>query len=309
MLKSARKTKDPEGRMPLVDHLRELRNRLVKSLLAVGVVTAVAAYFQKRLIEFLAHPLLKAVGCHGPASELLSGAHPCANLTVSGILGPFSIAFKVALMAGVVCAAPVWLYQLWAFIAPGLHAHEKRYAVSFVGAGVPLFALGGYFAYTILPTSASVLLHLTPAHVTNLVPVDDYIDLVTRMVVVFGLAFELPLLLVLLNFGGILSGRRMLRWWRWMVMGITIFTAIATPTTDPVGMLALAVPIVVLYFVAVAISLVHDRRKEKRADDGLSPDEASDLDLTPEGLPAVEPVATPPALPEADRTDGFDDAT
>jgi sec-independent protein translocase protein TatC len=306
LLKSARKKKDPEGRMPLADHLRELRSRLVKSLLAIGVVAVVAFVYHDQLAAFLTEPLLKSVGCKASFQDIAKHGEHCATLNVNGLLGPFSILLKVGLMAGVVVASPIWLYQVWAFLAPGLHRHEKKYALSFVGAGVPLFVVGAWFAYTIIPTTAKALLSLTPDHVTNLVPLDGYLDLLVRMVLVFGFSFELPLLLVLLNFGGVISGRRMLGWWRWMVMGITIFSAIAMPSPDPLSMLALAAPICALFFLAVGVSLLHDKRKARRADDGLSPDEASDLDLTPEALPEVEPVSSPQALPP---TDDYDDAT
>ena len=145
---------------------------------------------------------------------------------------------------------------------------------------------------------------------TNLVPLDDYLDLLARMVIVFGLSFELPLVLVMLNFAGIITGRRMLGWWRWMIMGITVFAAIATPSTDPLTMLALAAPITALFFLAIGVAMINDRRRARRSDDDLDPDEASDLDLTPQELPSVESVVTP-ALPEhvPDGDDGFDDAT
>lgn len=292
--------------MPLADHLRELRSRLVKSLLAIGVVAVVAFVYHDQLAAFLTEPLLKSVGCKASFQDIAKHGEHCATLNVNGLLGPFSILLKVGLMAGVVVASPIWLYQVWAFLAPGLHRHEKKYALSFVGAGVPLFVVGAWFAYTIIPTTAKALLSLTPDHVTNLVPLDGYLDLLVRMVLVFGFSFELPLLLVLLNFGGVISGRRMLGWWRWMVMGITIFSAIAMPSPDPLSMLALAAPICALFFLAVGISILHDKRKARRADDGLSPDEASDLDLTPEALPEVEPVSSPQALPPADD---YDDAT
>ncbi len=291
--------------MPLADHLRELRSRLVKSLLAIGLVAVVAFIYHDQLAAFLTEPLLKSVGCKASFQDIAKHGEHCATLNINGLLGPFSILLKVGLMAGVVAASPVWLYQVWAFLAPGLHKHEKRYALSFVGAGFPLFLIGAWFAYTIIPTTAKALLSLTPDHVTNLVPLDGYLDLLVRMVLVFGLSFELPLLLVLLNFGGVLSGRRMLGWWRWMVMGITVFSAIAVPSPDPLSMLALAAPICALFFLAVGISMLHDKRKARRADDGLSPDEASDLDLTPEALPEVESVSSPQALP----SDDYDDAT
>ncbi len=311
MLKSASKTKDPEGRMPLADHLRELRNRLVKSLLAIGLVTGVSFAYYRRITDFLTHPLSKIIGCVVSPNQSPPAGQHCAILNINGLLGPFTIMLKVGLMVGVLLAAPVWLYQLWAFLAPGLHQKEKKYALSFVGAGVPLFFGGACLAYLILPTTARVLIDLTPNHVTNLVPLDGYLDLLARMVIVFGLSFELPLLLVMLNFSGILTGRRMLGWWRWMIMGITVFAAIATPSTDPLTMLALATPITALFFLAIGVAIINDRRKARRSDDDLSPDEASDLDLTPEALPEVESVSAR-ALPERAGDlddDTFDDAT
>ncbi|MBC7268467.1 MAG: twin-arginine translocase subunit TatC [Streptomyces sp.] len=317
MLKPARnKEKDPEGRMPLAEHLRELRNRLAKALLAIVLVTIVAAFFYNDIINFFTEPILESVGCSQSFEELARAkddAEPCAQITINGLLTPFTLALKVSLMAGVVLASPVWLYQLWAFVAPGLHRHEKKYAYAFVATGFPLFLGGAYFAYRVLPTTAKVLIEFTPFGVDNLLPLDDLLDLVTRMVVVFGLSFELPLLLVMLNFSGAISGKRMLGWWRAMIMGITLFAAIATPSTDPLTMMALAGPIWVLYFAAVAISLLNDRRRRRREALGPADDEASDLDLTPEDIGEVEPVTTGrAALPEqasTDRVNGYDDVT
>ncbi|MET9188569.1 twin-arginine translocase subunit TatC [Streptomyces tendae] len=316
MLKSARnKEKDPEGRMPLAEHLRELRNRLAKALLAIVVVTVVAAFFYQEIINILTEPILKSVGCEksfGELAQAKAGSEPCAQITINGLLGPFTLALKVSLTAGVVLASPVWLYQLWAFVAPGLHRSEKKYAYAFVATGAPLFLIGAYFAYAVLPTSAKVLIEFTPSDVDNLLPLDELLDLVTRMVLVFGLSFELPLLLVMLNFTGVLTGKRMLGWWRAMIMGITLFAAVATPSTDPLTMLMLAGPIWVLYFGAVVVALLNDRRKARR--EALEPDddEASDLDLTPEDIGEVEPVTTARALPEQatkDRVNGYDDVT
>ncbi|MBV2355835.1 twin-arginine translocase subunit TatC [Streptomyces sp. J2-1] len=285
--------------MPLVDHLRELRNRLAKGVLAILVVTIAAAFFYREIINFITEPVLDQIGCRQTFGELAQAKNVhCAHLTVSGLLAPFTLALKVSLMTGVVLASPVWLYQLWAFVAPGLHRGEKRYAYAFVGFGFPLFLGGGYLAYRILPTTAKVMIGLTPAGVENLQPLDELLDLVTRMVVVFGLAFEMPLLLVMLNLTGILSGRRMLGWWRGMVVGITAFAAVATPSPDPMTMLALAAPIWALFFIAVAVSLINDRRRARRASEGPGDDEASELDLTPEAIGAIEPVGAVPALPE-----------
>ncbi|WP_078956184.1 twin-arginine translocase subunit TatC [Streptomyces sp. NRRL B-1140] len=320
MLKSARKQeRDPEGRMPLAEHLRELRNRLAKAMLAIVLVTVVAAFFYNDIIDLITKPILDSVGCDKTFAELARsqpGAKPCAQITINGLLTPFTLALKVSLMAGVVFASPIWLYQLWAFVAPGLHRHEKKYAYAFVGTGAPLFVVGAYFAYTVLPTTAKVLLEFTPGGTSNLLPLDDLLDLVMRMVLVFGLSFELPLLLVMLNLTGVLTGKRMLGWWRGMIMGITVFAAVATPSTDPLTMLALAAPIWILYFAAVAFSLVNDRRKARREALGPADDEASELDLTPEDIGEIEPVTSGrAALPEqasserTDRINGYDDVT
>ncbi|MFF1450948.1 twin-arginine translocase subunit TatC [Streptomyces sp. NPDC058274] len=315
MLKSARnKEKDPEGRMPLAEHLRELRNRLAKAMLAIVAVTVVAAFFYNDIVNLITRPILDSVGCDKSFEQLAkaSSGKPCAQITINGLLTPFTLALKVSLTAGVVLASPVWLYQLWAFVAPGLHRHEKKYAYAFVGTGVPLFLGGAYFAYTVLPTTAKVLLQFTPEDAANLLPLDDLLDLVTRMVLVFGLSFELPLLLVFLNLTGAITGKRMLGWWRAMIMGITVFAAVATPSTDPLTMLALAGPIWVLYFGAVAFSLMNDRRRRLREAAGPDDDEASELDLTPEDIGEVEAVPAGRALPEqagTDRVNGYDDVT
>ncbi|POX62678.1 twin-arginine translocase subunit TatC [Streptomyces sp. Ru62] len=316
MLKPARnKEKDPEGRMPLADHLRELRNRLAKAMLAIVVVTVVAAFFYNDIINFLTRPILDSIGCPETFEELAkaSGKHQCAEITINGLLAPFTLALQVSLMAGVVLASPIWLYQLWAFVAPGLHRHEKKYAYAFVFTGAPLFFGGAFFAYKVLPTTAKVLIDFTPSgSIRNFLPLDDLLQLVTRMVVVFGLSFELPLLLIMLNLTGVLTGRRMLGWWRAMILGITVFAAVATPSTDPLSMLALAGPIWVLYFGAVAFSLLNDRRRRRREAAGPADDEASELDLTPEDIGDVEPVPAARALPEqtsTDRVNGYDDVT
>ncbi|OAH11217.1 twin-arginine translocase subunit TatC [Streptomyces jeddahensis] len=318
MLKSARKQKeekDPEGRMPLVEHLRELRNRLVKSLLAVVVTTVISFMFYKNILEFFTNPILEAVGCKMSLAELQeTQTKTCARITQNGLLSPFTLALSVSFTSGLVLASPVWLYQLWGFIAPGLHRNEKKYSLGIVGAGFPLFLLGAYFAYWSLPKMAEVMIQFSIIGSDNLLPLDDLISLIMRMIIIFGLAFELPLLLVVLNFGGVISGERMLGWWRGMVMGITLFAAIATPSTDPISMLALAGPISVLYFVATGVAVLNDRRRARRDAEGPADDEASDLDLTPEDIGEIETVSATPALPEQassdrDRINGFDDVT
>ncbi|WP_030017447.1 twin-arginine translocase subunit TatC [Streptomyces monomycini] len=324
MLKSAlqknRKEKDPEGRMPLVEHLRELRNRLAKAVLAILIATIVCAFFYGEIIDFITKPILQAVGCDVLFTDLAKQQKgTCARIVMLDLLGPFALALKVSLMGGVILASPVWLYQLWAFLAPGLHRHEKKYSLSFVATGAPLFFVGAYFAYSVLPTTAKVLLEFTPIGVDNLLTLDKLLDMVTRMFVVFGLSFELPLVLVMLNFAGVLTAARMRGWWRGMVMGITVFSAIATPSTDPLTMIALAAPISLLYFGAVGVAMLNDSRRQRRLAEGPADDEASELDLTPADIGEIEPVTGHRMLPEqaagdaqADRSprrNGYDDAT
>jgi sec-independent protein translocase protein TatC len=314
LLKPARtKEKDPEGRLPLAEHLRELRNRLAKAVLAIVIGAVVAAFFYRDIIDLLTEPIQRSVGCTKSFTELAQQKEgACGNITVEGLLGPFTLMIKVALTAGVVIASPVWLYQLWAFVAPGLHKHEKRYSMAFVAAGFPLFLAGAYFSYHVLPAAASVLIDFTPVGAVNLLPLDDLLNLVTRMVIVFGLSFEMPLLLVMLNLTGMVTGRRMLGWWRGMILGVTVFAAFATPTVDPISMLSLAAPIVLLYFLATGFALMNDRRRRLREAEGPADDEASELDLTPEEVGEVEPVTPHRTLPEqtgTERVNGYDDVT
>ncbi|WP_405721291.1 twin-arginine translocase subunit TatC [Streptomyces sp. NBC_00046] len=296
--------------MPLVEHLRELRNRLAKGMLAIVVVTIAAAFYSQALMEFLSAPVPR---CEKGLGETTGGA--CAVIAYTDLLSPFTTTVKVSLMAGVIIASPIWLYQLWAFVAPGLHKHERKYTYAFVAAAVPLFLGGAALAYTILPISMRVLLGITPDGSANILPMDKILDFTVRMVLIFGAAFELPLLLIMLNLTGIVTGRRMLGWWRGVVMGVFVFGAVATPTTDPVGMIALAGPIVVLYFMAVGFSLLNDKRRRRADPDAeLDDDEASELDLTPEDVGGIESVSSSRALPaqassDRDRVNGYDDIT
>ncbi|MFE0777202.1 twin-arginine translocase subunit TatC [Streptomyces sp. NPDC058861] len=299
--------------MPLVEHLRELRNRLAKGLLAVAAVTIVALVYSEELMQFLTQSVPTC------PKDVVSNGGNCAIVSFNTLMAPFSTTIQLSLTTGLVVASPIWLYQLWAFVAPGLHKNEKKYTYAFVGAAVPLFTAGAYLAYLILPISVKVLISLTPEGSANILSLGDVLDFTLRMVLVFGLAFELPLVLVMLNLTGVLTGRRMAGWWRGVIMGVFVFGAVITPTTDPVGMIALAGPITVLYFGAVGFSLLNDRRRRRNNPDAeLDDDEASVLDLTPETVGAVESVRAPRALPEqatgepgtgVRRLNGYDDIT
>ncbi|MFJ8042184.1 twin-arginine translocase subunit TatC [Kitasatospora sp. NPDC096147] len=309
--KAVKPAKDPEGRMALAEHLRELRNRLVKSILAILLFTVVIAVFYRPVIDFLIAPL---PAC-GPDNKPPPGENKCALVANIGLMTAFTVVLKVALTGGVVAATPVWLFQLWRFVAPGLHKSERRYTVAFMGFGIPLFLAGAAFAYLIMPMTAAMLIHFAGTDVTSILTVEDYLDVVTRMVLVFGLGFEFPLLLVMLNFVGILTGKRLLGWWRGMVMAITVFAAFATPSADPVSMILLALPIIALYFVAVGVALMNDRRKLRNNPDAdLDDEEASHLDLSVDSVEDAEAVTAsaapelPSAVPAA-RREQLDDIT
>jgi sec-independent protein translocase protein TatC len=260
--------------MPLAGHLRELRSRLVKAIGAVIVTTVVAGLFYKQLIDFVIAPL---PGCAAWQGGGAAASGRCGVIATNGLLSPVTLALKVSLTAGLIGASPVWLHQLWAFLAPGLRRGEKKYTLAFLATGIPLFLAGAAFAYAVLPTTARVLISLTPDQATNILPIDDFLDLATRLVVVFGLSFELPLVLVMLNVAGVLSARRMTSWWRHMVLGVSVFAAVATPTGDPLSMLALAAPVTALYLVACAVSWLNDRRRARKSTAGPGPDEPSPL--------------------------------
>ena len=268
-----RKATDPEGRMPLMDHLRELRSRLVKAILALVVGTIIGWIFFGPVWDFLKEPY-----CALPASKDLNGR---CSLVVNGIFSSFFLRLKIAVILGVVVSSPVWLYQLWAFVAPGLYRKERRWTYIFLGAAIPLFLIGTVLAYVTVDKGLSIFLGFVPDDVAALITVDHYLGYVLAMLLVFGLTFELPLFVVILNLAGVLSSRRISRSQRMIIFGIFVFSAVATPSADPFTMLALALPTVLLFEVSALLAFLNDRRRARRPDPyaGLSDDEASPIDL------------------------------
>jgi sec-independent protein translocase protein TatC len=183
---------------------------------------------------------------------------------ISGVLGPLNLQIKVALLTGVILAAPAWLYQLWAFIAPGLHKKEKRNSIFFIIAATPFFSAGAFLGYAILPAAVKVLFGFTPDALNNLVKFDDYLDFVLRIILLFGLAFELPVFLISLNLIGFLRGQTILKPWRIWVFSIVLFVAAFTPTADPLTMGFLAVPLIALYFASGGFAVLNDKRRDKK---------------------------------------------
>lgn len=274
---------EPAAAMPLTEHLRELRSRLVKSGIAIALGMVVGWIYYPELFAWLSQPFTGAV-------EQAQEEGRQVTLALTGVADPFVLQMQVAAMAGVVLSAPVWLYQLWRFVTPGLHRHERRWAIGFVAVAFPLFLGGVALAYAVLPLGLQVLLGFTPENVENIVSVDRYLSFFLRTVLVFGVGFLVPLLLVLLNFAGVLSGRRLLSWWRWIVVSVVLFSAVATPTGDPINLLLLAGPILLLVVIAVGVCLLNDRRRARRRARSGEPDfsqyaddETSPLNDQPDG--------------------------
>ncbi|MHB1066183.1 MAG: twin-arginine translocase subunit TatC [Candidatus Nanopelagicales bacterium] len=277
---------DRAAAMPLTEHLRELRSRLVKSGLAIAAGMVVGWIYYDRLFAWLSAPFTAVVEqARAEGREVI--------LALTGVADPFVLQMQVAAVAGLVLSSPVWLYQLWRFVTPGLRKNERRWAVGFAAVATPLFLAGTMLAYVLLPYGLQILLGFTPEGVENIVSVDRYLSFFLRMILVFGIGFLVPLLLVLLNFAGILTGRRLVGWWRWIIVSVLVFSAVATPTGDPINLLLLAVPILGLVAIAVGICLLNDRRRDRRSGridcSRLDDDEASPLDPNPSPLDEPTP--------------------
>src|ERR1700744_924915 len=272
----ATKKSDSEGRMPLVDHLRELRNRLLKAALALVLGMVLGFGFFNPIWPFVSHPFCPApingrTGCHQTGDQLV----------VTGVFDPFMLRVKIAFFVGLIVSSPVWLYQIWAFIAPGLYRKEKRWAYLFVAIAAPLFGVGAVLAYFVMSRGLRYLLGLTPRGVLNLPSIDTYLSYFQGMILGFGLAFELPLALVILNMAGVLTHKRFAKWRRLMLFAAFLFAGIANPSPDPISMLLLAVPCVILVEVAEVVIYFNDRRRARIPDPyaGLADDEAAPLEL------------------------------
>ena len=259
-----------DGRMALADHLRELRARLLRVVLVLVVAVVVALFFYDQLLAFVYDPYRQA------ASQLSAGTRTIA--TINGVGGPLLLQLKLSGLAAVVLTSPYWLYQVWAFIVPGLHANERRWTRLFAAVAGPLFIVGVAVGYYVLPKGLEVLIGFTPVDLTNLVDFGEYFSFMTRMLLVFGVAFEIPLFVVLLNLAGVVSGRTLGNYRPWIVVGTFVFAAVATPSTDPFSMLMLAIPMTLLFMVSELIARVVDRRRRRVSFDGFDDDQASPVE-------------------------------
>ena len=287
--------------MSLIGHLRELRNRIGIALFFVLIGTAVAFWwYEHGLGEFIRAPY-----CDLPSDLRYNDASGQCGLLVTDVIGGALIRLKISFIVGVVLSAPFWLYQLWAFLTPGLKRNEKRYGVTFVLVATTLFVLGAALAYVSLSAGLRLLLGLAGDGVVVALTADKYIGFVISLLVAFGVSFELPLIAVALNLMGVLSYAALAKSRRWLYFLTIVFAAFVTPTQDPFTMLLMAAPMCVLFELAIQIARIVDKRRAKRAaaegfhdvdDDAASPLDASPsaLDVAPSALDE-EPVSGPSA--------------
>ncbi|WP_199512986.1 twin-arginine translocase subunit TatC [Nucisporomicrobium flavum] len=303
-----------DGSMTLIDHVRELRNRLFWA--ALGIVAGLIVGF---IISGWVFDILREPYCSLDSSWIVNskGERVC-NFVVLGVVDPLIVKLKIALWVGLIVGSPVWMFQLWAFIAPGLHRHERKWAYVFVSIAAPLFVGGVTLAYFVVKHSLAFIQEAGILGVTTQLEVGAYVGFVTNMLLIFGAAFEFPLVLLMLNFTGVVTARRLMSWWRIVVFLSFAFAAIATPDPGPFGMTLLAACMVVLYLFAVGVAAINDKRKGRGKeiygdldDDQISPLEeervpvgVSDRVDAPSPVEAPEPVARP--LPLESR---FDDMT
>lgn len=245
---------NPQAQMALTEHLREFRNRLIISAIATvfGMVGGFFLYFP--FMEWVTEPI----------NQLNLEDTRQAFLNFGGVGGPFSVMVEVSIILGLILASPIWLYQLWAFITPALHKNEKRYAYAFVITAVPLFLGGCTLGIITLPSAVFALTAFNPDNTGNVIDAVQYVRFVLQLVLAIGLACVLPVLLVGLNMIGILPGKTLLRSWRWVIIFVLLLAAIVAPGPDMMVMFYISVPLMALFFLAVGICLLNDRRRARK---------------------------------------------
>ncbi len=275
-----------DGRMALMEHLRELRNRLGISLAAIAVMVVVAVIFRHQVFDFLSRPYCETDVAKQAANA--AGTGQC-RLYAFGAFEQFTVVLRVSFIAGIVCAAPVWLYQLGAFITPALHRKERRYAALFLGASLVLFLTGTVFAYLTISRGLQFLLSVGGDGIVTLPSIQSYLSFVTLTLLAFGVAFLFPVIVLFLNFVGLFPAARMRSWRRAMIVSIAVAAAVLTPSQDPFTFMAMAVPLYVLYEGCILIARLRERaaRRRRLAEPGaqeleqLGDDETSPLDTRP----------------------------
>lgn len=247
--------RNPERRMSLGGHLRELRSRLYWSALFVALASIGGWFLFEPVFKILQQPFRDLANSNGIS----------ATINFGSISAPFDLRMQVSIFLGLIMASPFWLYNLWAYIAPALDKRTRRISITFVSIASPLFLAGCYIAWELIPTFVKSLLSFTPSGSAAIINANDYILFTLRILIVFGIALVLPAVLVLLNYLGVITSRSILKGWRLAVFLSALVSAIATPVSDPMSMLLLAIPLIALYLVAAGIGAIMDRRKSKKS--------------------------------------------
>lgn len=259
--------------MTLVEHLTELRSRLVKSALALAVGVVIAFVFFDPILRFLLHPY-----CDLPARYRFNGE---CRLFVTGILDQFLIRMKVGLLAGSVLSSPVWLWQIWQFVTPGLHRRERRWAVPFLLCSILLFVAGAVFAYFTLANGLRFLLGIGGGSIVPILTVDKYLGFIGLMLLAFGVSFEFPLLMAFLNIVGVAPTAKLRSWRRAMFFGLAVFAAVITPSQDPFTFVAMWGPLCLSYEAVIVFGRLRDRSRRRRGLDDESTDQWADDETSP----------------------------
>jgi sec-independent protein translocase protein TatC len=256
------------GRMSLGDHFRELRARVMRIALYLVVATIVALFFYDQLFQLILDPYNQARESLGQTTQ--------TQAVITGVGTPLMLQLKMSGIAALVVTSPLWLLEIWGFIVPGLHRNEKRWSRIFALTAGPLFIVGVALGYYVLPKGIATLIGFTPKGVIQLTEFGDFFTFITRMLLVFGVAFEIPLFVIMLNLAGVVSGKALGRYRPWIIIAVFVFAAVATPSTDPFSMLMLAIPMLVLVIASELIARLLDKRKrahrpEEWDDDTVSP--------------------------------------
>jgi sec-independent protein translocase protein TatC len=245
-----RKRRDPEGTMTLVEHLEELRSRLVISAVAIAIGSVFGWFLYGRVLDLLLDPYCAYWRTVPPQ---IRPTQEC-SLFFMGAVDPVLIKMKVVLFLGLFFALPVVLWELWRFIVPGLTSHEQKWAVPFVASSVVLFALGALLAYVTLPKALNFLLGFAGSQFTPLLSGDRFLSFVMLVALAFGLSFEFPIILIFLAVVGVVTTRQLRAVRRWVILGIAVFAAVITPSADPYTMLAMMIPMMLFYEAAIIVA-------------------------------------------------------